>query len=47
MTLSSTANTWFYEWAVDESFNGNGYATISGSDKYGNASLRSNTAPET
>ncbi|MDA9680665.1 thrombospondin type 3 repeat-containing protein, partial [Flavobacteriaceae bacterium] len=37
MTLSSTANTWFYEWAVDESFNGNGYATISGSDKYGNA----------
>ena len=36
MTASSTANTWFYKWVVDESFDGIGYATVSGSDTSGN-----------
>ena len=36
MTASSTANTWFYRWAVEESFNGIGYATVSGIDNSGN-----------
>jgi hypothetical protein len=36
MTSSSTANTWFYTWVVEESFDGIGYATVSGSDTSGN-----------
>ena len=36
MTASSTANTWFYRWLVGESFDGIGYATVSGSDTSGN-----------
>jgi hypothetical protein len=36
MTASSTVNTWFYKWVVEESFNGIGYATVSGSDTSGN-----------
>ena len=36
MTASPTANTWFYRWVVEESFDGIGYATVSGSDTSGN-----------
>ena len=36
MTASSTTNTWFYGWVVEESFNGIGYATVSGIDNSGN-----------